>query len=141
MNADRPCATSRSAFDRKDHHGFRNSAETGLQFGICECLFEEKWRAGKRLREGYVNELRLLRELVMMDSLLIRKEGRLRVGATGRHVLRGARERVQRNFFRNCFWEVSLSLFGEPECGNWPQPQIGQALWSLSTTGGRIPKA
>ena len=101
------------------------------------CLFEEKRRAGKRLREGYVEELRLLRELVTMDSLLIRKEGRLRVGATGRHVLRGARERVQRNFFRNCFWEVSLSLFGEPECGNWPQPQIGLALWSLSTTGDR----
>ncbi len=101
------------------------------------CLFEEKWRAGKRLREGYVEELRLLRELVTMDSLLIRKAGRLRVGGTGRHVLRGARERVQRNFFRNCFWEVSLSLFGEPECGNWPQPQIGLALWSLSTTGDR----
>ena len=35
------------------------------------CLFEEKWRAGKRLREGHVEELRLLRELVTMDSLLI----------------------------------------------------------------------
>ena len=34
------------------------------------CLFEEKWRAGKRLREGHVEELRLLRELVTMDSLL-----------------------------------------------------------------------
>ena len=101
------------------------------------CLFEEKWRAGKRLREGYVEELRLLRELVTMDSLLIRKHGRLRVGATGRRVLKGARERVQRNLFRNCFWDVSLSLFGEPECGYWPQPQIGLALWSLSTTGDR----
>ena len=30
---------------------------------------------------------------------------------------------------------MSLSLFGEPECGYWPQPQIGLALWSLSTTG------
>ena len=44
---------------------------------------------------------------------------------------------VQRNFFRNCFWEVSLDLFGEPECGYWPQPQIGLTLWSLSTTGDR----
>ena len=64
-----------------------------------------------------------------MDSLLIRKHGRLRVGGTGR--------RVQRNFFRNCFWQVSLDLFGEPECGSWPQSQIGLALWSLSTTGDR----
>ena len=101
------------------------------------CLFEEKWRAAKRLRESCVEELRLLRELVMMDSLLIRRHGRLRVGGTGRRVLKGARERVQRNFFRNCFWEVSLSLFGEPECGSWPQSQIGLALWSLSTTGNR----
>ena len=101
------------------------------------CQFEQKWRAGKRLREGYVEELRLLRELVTMDSLLIRKHGRLRVGGTGRRVLKGARERVQRNFFRNCFWEVSLDLFGGAECGYWPQPQIGLALWSLSTTGDR----
>ena len=33
------------------------------------------------------------------------------------------------------FWQVSLSLFGEPECDYWPQPQVGLALWSLSTTG------
>ena len=42
-----------------------------------DCLFEEKWRAGKELREGHVVELRLLRELVTMDSPLIRKHGRL----------------------------------------------------------------
>ena len=101
------------------------------------CLFEEKWRAGKQLREGHVEELRLLRELVTMESLLIRKHGRLRVGATGRRALKGHRERLQANFFRNCFWEVSLDLFGEPECGSWPQGLIGPALWSLSTTGDR----
>ena len=101
------------------------------------CLFEEKWRAGKQLREGHVEELRLLRELVTMESLLIRKHGRLRVGATGRLALKGHRERLQANFFRNCFWEVSLDLFGEPECGSWPQGLIGPALWSLSTTGDR----
>ena len=101
------------------------------------CLFEEKWRAGKQLREGHVEELRLLRELVTMESLLIRKHGRLRVGSTGRRVLKGHRERLQANFFRDCFWEVSLDLFGEPECGSWPQGLIGPALWSLSTTGDR----
>ena len=37
------------------------------------CLFEEKWRAGKQLREHHVEELRLLRELVEMDGLLNRK--------------------------------------------------------------------
>ena len=79
------------------------------------CLFEEKWCIGKRLREGHVKDLRLLRELVTMDSLLIRKHGRLRVGGNGRRVLRGARERIQRNFFQNCFWDVSIELFGEPE--------------------------
>ena len=42
-------------------------------------LFEEKWRAGKELRECHVEELRLLRELVTMDSPLIRKHGRLLV--------------------------------------------------------------
>ncbi len=65
------------------------------------CLFEERLRAGKRLGEGHVEELRLLRELLTMDSLLIRKHGRLRVGADGRRVLKGARERVQRDFFRS----------------------------------------
>ena len=101
------------------------------------CLFEENWRAGKQLRELHVEELRLLRELVEMDGLLTRKDGRLRVGAAGRWALAGRRERLQANFFRNCFWQVSLSLFGEPECGYWPQPQIGLALWSLSATGDR----
>ena len=101
------------------------------------CLFEEKWRAGKQLREHHVEELRLLRELVLMDGLLTRKDGWLRVGAAGRWALKGRRERLQANFFRNCFWQVSLSLFGEPECGHWPQPQIGLALWSLSATGDR----
>ena len=43
----------------------------------------------ERLREGHVEELRLLRELVTMDSFLIRKHGRLRVGGTGRRVLIG----------------------------------------------------
>ena len=101
------------------------------------CLFGEKWRAGKQLREGHIEELRLLRELVTMESLLIRKHGRLRVGGTGRRALKGHRERLQANFFRSCFWEVSLDLFGEPECGSWPQGLIGPALWSLSTTGDR----
>ena len=101
------------------------------------CLFEEEWRAGKQLREGHVEELRLLRELVTMDSLLIRKHGRLRVGATGRRALKGHRERLQASFFRHCFWQLDLGLFGEPECGYWPQPQIGLALWSLSATGDR----
>ena len=100
-------------------------------------LFEDKWRAGKRLREGHVEELRLVRELAMMNGLLIRKKGRLRVGATGRRALKDRRERLQASFFRDCFWQVSLDLFGEPECGSWPQGLIGPALWSLATTGDR----
>ena len=100
-------------------------------------LFEDKWRAGKRLREGHVEELRLVRELAMMNGLLIRKKGRLRVGATGRRALKDRRERLQASFFRDCFWQVSLGLFGEPECGSWPQGLIGPALWSLATTGDR----
>ena len=100
-------------------------------------LFEDKWRAGKRLREGHVEELRLVRELAMMNGLLVRKKGRLRVGATGRRALKDRRERLQASFFRDCFWQVSLGLFGEPECGSWPQGLIGPALWSLATTGDR----
>ena len=100
-------------------------------------LFEDKWRAGKRLREGHVEELRLVRELALMNGLLVRKKGRLRVGATGRRALKDRRERLQASFFRDCFWQVSLGLFGEPECGSWPQGLIGPALWSLATTGDR----
>ena len=73
----------------------------------------------------------------MMNGLLIRKKGRLRVGATGRRALKDRRERLQASFFRDCFWQVSLNLFGEPECGSWPQGLIGPALWSLATTGDR----
>ena len=100
-------------------------------------LFEDKWRAGKRLREGHVEELRLVRELAMMNGLLVRKKGRLRVGATGRRALKDRRERLQANLFRDCFWQVNLGLFGEPECGSWPQGLIGPALWSLAATGDR----
>ena len=100
-------------------------------------LFEDKWRAGKRLREGYVEELRLVRELAVMNGLVIRKKGRLRVGATGHRALKDRRERLQANLFRDCFWRVSLGLFGEGECGSWPQGLIGPALWSLATTGDR----
>ncbi len=100
-------------------------------------LFEDKWRAGKRLREGYVEELRLVRELALMNGLLVRKKGKLRVGATGRRALKDRRERLQASFFRDCFWQVSLGLFGEPECGSWPQGLIGPALWSLATMGNR----
>lgn len=45
--------------------------------------FEEKWRAGKQLREQDMQELRLVRELALMDGLLIRKHGRLGLGAEG----------------------------------------------------------
>lgn len=100
-------------------------------------MFEENWRAGKQLSEGHVEELRLVRELALVNGLLIRKDGRLRVGAIGRRALEGRRERLQANFFRNCFWQVSLNLFGEAMCGSWPQQQIGPALWSLATTGDR----
>ena len=100
-------------------------------------LFEDKWRAGKRLREGYVEELRLVRELAVMNGLVIRKKGRLRVGATGRRALKDRRERLQASLFRDCFWQVNLGLFGEPECGSWPQGLIGPALWSLAATGDR----
>ena len=84
-----------------------------------------------------MEELRLVRELAMMNGLLIRKKGRLRVGATGRRALKDRRERLQASLFRDCFWQVSLDLFGEPECGSWPQGLIGPALWSLATTGDR----
>lgn len=100
-------------------------------------LFEDKWRAGKRLREGHVEELRLVRELAVMNGLVIRKKGRLRVGATGRRALKDRRERLQASLFRDCFWQVNLGLFGEPECGSWPQGLIGPALWSLAVTGDR----
>ena len=100
-------------------------------------LFEDKWRAGKRLREGHVEELRLVRELAVMNGLVVRKKGRLRVGATGRRALKDRRERLQASLFRDCFWQVNLGLFGEPECGSWPQGLIGPALWSLAATGDR----
>ena len=100
-------------------------------------LFEDKWREGKRLREGHVEELRLVRELAVMNGLVIRKKGRLRVGATGRRALKDRRERLQASLFRDCFWQVNLGLFGEPECGSWPQGLIGPALWSLAATGDR----
>ena len=101
------------------------------------CAFEAKWRAGKQLSEHHVQELRLVRELLEMDGLARRKGGRLRAGAAGRGVLGGRRSRLQADFFRNAFWQVSLNLFGDGECGSWPQQQIGLALWSLATTGER----
>ena len=84
-----------------------------------------------------MEELRFLRELTLMNGLLVRKDGRLRVGAAGRRALVDRRERLQANFFRDCFWRVSLDLFGEALCGSWPQQQVGPALWSLATTGDR----
>ena len=83
------------------------------------CAFEEKWRAGKQLSEQHVQELRLVRELLEMDGLARRKGGRLRTGAAGRGVLGGRRSRLQADFFRSAFWQVSLNLFGDGECGSW----------------------
>ena len=102
------------------------------------CAFEEKWRAGKLLSEHHVEELRLVRELLELDGLAKRGGGKLRAGAAGRAVLAGRQSRLQANLFRNAFWQVSLNLFGDGECGSWPQQQIGLVLWSLSTTGHRL---
>ena len=35
---------------------------------------------------------------------------------------------------------MSLDLFGDGECGSWPQQQIGMVLWSLLTMGHRWQK-
>ena len=61
--------------------------------------------------------------------------GRLRPTAAGRAAPTGRLGWLHAELFRIAFWRVSLDLFGDGECGSWPQQQIGPALWSLSTTG------
>ena len=46
----------------------------------------------------------------------------------------GGQAWLQAELFRIVFRCVSLNLFGDGECGSWPQQQIGVVLWSLSTT-------
>ena len=101
------------------------------------CAFEEKWRAGKQLREGHVEELRLVRALLELSGSLERAGGRLRPAAAGRATTAGRPARLHDTLFRTAFWRVSLDLFGDGECGSWPQPLIGLALWSLAITGDR----
>ena len=101
------------------------------------CAFEEKWRAGKQLSERHVEELRLLRALLELSGNLERAGGRLRPAAAGRTAMAGRLARLHDTLFRTAFWRVSLDLFGDGECGSWPQPLIGVALWSLAITGDR----
>ena len=101
------------------------------------CAFEEKWRAGKQLSERHVEELRLVRALLELSGSLERSGGRLRPAAAGRAAMAGRLARLHDTLFRTAFWRVSLDLFGDGECGSWPQPLIGVALWSLAITGDR----
>ena len=101
------------------------------------CAFEEKWRTGKQLSERHVEELRLVRALLELSGNLERDGGRLRPSAAGRTAMAGRLARLHDTLFRTAFWRVSLDLFGDGECGSWPQPLIGVALWSLAITGDR----
>ena len=101
------------------------------------CAFEEEWRAGKQLSERHVEELRLLRALLELSGNLERDGGRLRPSAAGRTAMAGRLARLHDTLFRSAFWRVSLDLFGDGECGSWPQQLIGVALWSLAITGDR----
>ena len=101
------------------------------------CAFEEKWRAGKQLSERHVEELCLVRALLELSGTLERAGGRLRLAAAGGAAMTGRLARLHETMFRIAFWRVSLDLFGDGECGSWPQQQIGPALWSLATTGYR----
>ena len=101
------------------------------------CAFEEKWRAGKQLSERHVEELRLVRALLERSGNLERAGARLRLAASGRAAMAGRLARLHDTLFRTAFWRVSLDLFGDGECGAWPQQLIGVALWSLAITGDR----
>ena len=103
------------------------------------CAFEERRRAGKRLGEAQVGELRLVRALLEEAGCVeIGSGGQLRASRRGQALLAGARGALYAELFRLAFWRLSLNLFGTAECGSWPQQQIGMALWALSTTGDRF---
>ena len=103
------------------------------------CAFEERRRAGKRVGEAHVGELRLVRALLEEARCVeTARGGRLRASRRGHALLAGAKGALFAELFRLAFWRVSLNLFGKAECGSWPQPQIGMALWALSTTGDRF---
>ena len=101
------------------------------------CAFEEKWRAGKQLSERHVEELRLVRALLELSGSLESAGGRLRPAASGRTATADRLAGLHDTLFRTAFWRVSLDLFGDGECGAWPQQLIGLALWSLAITGDR----
>ena len=101
--------------------------------------FEERRRAGKRLGEAHVGELRLVRALLEEARCVeTARGGRLRASRRGHALLAGARGALYAELFRIAFWRLSLNLFGTAECGSWPQQQVGMALWALSTTGDRF---
>ncbi len=103
------------------------------------CAFEERRRAGKRLSEVHVGELRLVRALLEEAGCVeSARGGRLRASRRGHTLLAGAKGALQAELFRLAFWRLSLNLFGKAECGSWPQQQVGMALWALSTTGDRF---
>ena len=103
------------------------------------CAFEERRRAGKRLGEAHVGELRLVRALLEEARCVeIARAGRLRASPRGQALLAGARGALFAELFRIAFWRLSLNLFGTAESGSWPQQQVGMALWALSTTGDRF---
>ena len=107
------------------------------------CLFEQKLRAGKRLREGHVEELRLLRELVTMDSLLDPK-GRQAPGRGDRAPCAQGRTGARAEELL-----PELLLGGKPRaCSASPSAATGPSrksawrcgLFPRPGTGGRTPK-
>ena len=103
------------------------------------CAFEERRGAGELLSEAQVGELRLVRALLEEAGCVESARGRrLRASRREQALHAGAKGVLFVELFGIAFWRLSLNLFGEVECGSWPQQQIGMALWALSTTGHRF---
>ena len=93
------------------------------------CRFEETWRAGQSPERGP------RARAAVSCRRWSRWTGRRSMQAadygpppTGCPVHKDRWSRLQANLFSNTVWQMSLNLFGNGECGHWPQRQIGMAL-------------
>jgi hypothetical protein len=74
-----------------------------------------------------------VRHLVETAGLVRKRKGYLKITPDGRQVLADpAGQALQPLLFHLTLWAIDLSYLGRGMHGNWPQPDAGVLLWSLS---------
>lgn len=95
----------------------------------------EAFRFSKVVNEPDFLPLLFVRHLVEASGLIKKRNGNLKITPTGERTLESpGRDALQALLFHMAFWMADLSYLSRGNLGNWPQPDAGIVLWSLSVS-------